>query len=211
VSHFELESLYRRLDELAPCQRQEGEYSEVAKCFREVLEVIMLEQPDWAAQAQPLLSAGEASLRNWLNVVAEGEVVEGDLLQFAVEQTLRRYWKDEGQKLEDGPESDVCPVCGGRVDVAYLDQDGFRHAVCSRCDSQWTVPRILCLRCGEADAKQLEYYPYEGGYRLYHCKTCEGLLPAVDLREAGRLDLPKLRAAASEMQALFEEQRIAEE
>jgi len=171
----------------------------------------MLEQPDWAAQAQPLLDAAGASLQEWLQLHLAGQEVGSELLGFALEQTLRRYWKDAGQMLEDGPESDVCPVCGARVDVAYLDQDGFRYAVCSRCDSQWMVPRILCLRCGEAEAKQIEYYPYMGGYRLYHCKTCEGLLPAVDLREAGRLDLPKLRAAASEMQALFAEQQIAEE
>ncbi len=171
----------------------------------------MLEQPDWAAQAQPLINANEVQLRAWLASHLEGEGSEGDLLQFALEQAIRRYWKSEAREIEDGPESDVCPVCGARVDVAYLDKDGFRYAVCSRCDSRWMVPRILCLRCGEAEAKQIEYYPYENGYRLYHCKTCEGLLPAVDLREAGKLDLPKLRAAASEMQALFEEQQIAEE
>ncbi|WP_457638309.1 hypothetical protein [Oceanithermus sp.] len=211
MNHFELESLYRHLDELDPCPRQGSEYQNIKSCFREVLEVIMLEQPDWAAQAQPLLNASDTSLRDWLKALLAGEELESELLQFAMEQTLRRYWKTAGQKIEDGPENDVCPVCGARVDVAYLDKDGFRYAVCSRCDSQWMIPRILCLRCGEKQAKQLEYYPYEKGYRLYHCKTCEGLLPAVDLRESGKLDLPKLRAAASEMQALFEEQLIAEE
>jgi len=211
VSHFELESLYRSLDGLEACPgRQEG-YPEFAGCFREVLEVIVLEQPDWAARAQPLLGAPEEKLRGWLQAHLAGELDEGELLTFALEQTLRRFWRGEGRELEDGPEGDECPVCGARADVAYLDKDGFRHAVCSRCDSRWPVPRILCLRCGEKDAKKIEYYPYEEGYRLYHCHSCDGLLPAVDLREAGRLDLAKLRAAAAEMQALFEEGKIAEE
>ena len=211
MDRFELESLYRRLDELAPCERKGDEYPEFSRCFREVLEVIMLEQPIWAAQAQPLLDENSEALQAWLESVLEGREVEGELRSFALDQTIRRYWKAEAEQLETGPESDECPHCGARADVAYLDKDGFRYAVCSRCDTRWPVSRILCLRCGEKEAKQLEYFPYEGGYRLYHCKTCDGLLPAVDLREAGRLDLPKLRAAATEMQALYEEGRIAEE
>ena len=211
MNQYALEPLYRSLDDLAPCERGAGGYPNFEDCFREVLDVIALEQPDWAAQVQPLRAASRPQLERWLKELLDSEeIASGDLTRFAVEQTLRRYWKQEGRELEEGPESDVCPVCGARADVAYLDKDGFRYAVCGRCDSHWQVSRILCLRCGEKDAAQLEYYPYENGYRLYHCKSCDGLLPAVDLREAGKLDLAKLRAVAAEMQLLFEEGRVEE-
>jgi FdhE protein len=211
VEHFQLESLYRGLDELEPCNRGGNSYQNFVECFREVLDVIALEQPDWAAQVQPLRAASAPQVEGWLKdyLAAGGEEI-GPLAEFALEQTVRRYWR-KAEVLEDGPEGDECPACGARADVAYLDKDGFRYAVCSRCDSRWMVPRILCLQCGEKDAKNLEYFPFVGGYRLYHCKTFDALLPAVDLREEGKLDLAKLRAAGGEMQLLFEEQQIAED
>jgi len=213
VNHFELESLLRRLEELPAVNRGDGsEYPDFSESLLEVLEVIAREQPEWAARVQLIKDGASKSANTWLDgyLDADGNGEQDELLDFAIKHTLRRYWKSQGQKLQDGPETAECPNCGAQIDVAYIDQDGFRHAVCAICDSEWGIPRILCPWCGEKDAKNLVYYPYEQGYRLYHCKSCGRALPTADLREAGKLDLPKLRAAAIEMTFLLESGAVEE-
>ncbi|XOB99552.1 formate dehydrogenase accessory protein FdhE [Deinococcota bacterium DY0809b] len=210
---FDLEPLFRSLDALPAAAGAAGGYPGFAERFREVLEVIAREQPDWAERARVLEELDPATLERLRNRMLEPPGYEADdpLLGFALWQTLRRYHRHKGEKpLEEGPAEAVCPQCGAEADVAYLDANGFRFAVCRLCDARWPVPRVRCLYCGEEQPKKLEYYPYEEGYRLYRCKTCGRTLPAVDLREAGRLDLPRLRAAALEMQALYEAGAVEE-
>lgn len=212
VKPFDLETLFRSLDAL-PAASAAGSYPGFAERFREVLDVISRERPDWAERARVLAGMGAKELERLRGGFLEdpGSGPEDPLLEFALWQTLRRYHRHEdNEPLKEGPADAVCPRCGAEADVAYLDQDGFRFAVCRLCDARWPVPRIRCLYCGEEEPKKLEYYPYEEGYRLYRCKTCGRTLPAVDLREAGRLDLPRLRAAAVEMQVLYEAGAVEE-
>jgi len=207
VSTFNLETLYRKLDDLPAADSAAGRYSQFDVRFREVLQAIAEAEPDWADRAMALagLSANELESARDAWLAGDKPSDENTLLEFALISTLRRYHRRfDAEPLAEGPAGASCPVCGAEADVAYLDEGGFRYAVCRLCDARWPVPRIRCLYCGEEDAKELEYYPYEGGYRLYHCKTCGRTLPAVDLREAGRLDLPRLRAAGAEMQFLYE-------
>jgi len=206
VNTFDLETLLRRLEELPAAAPAAGGYPEFAARFREVLEVIAVAEPDWAGRARSLARLSERELEKSRTALLAGEALdeEDPLLEFALLHALRRYHRrGEAEPLAEGPADARCPVCGAEADVAYLDEGGFRFAVCRLCDARWPVPRVRCLYCGEEEAKQLEYYPYEGGYRLYHCKSCGRTLPAVDLREAGRLDLVRLRAAGAEMQFLF--------
>ena len=212
MSLFDLEPMFRALDELPAAGKAAGSYPGFAARFREVLEVVARERPDWAERVRKLENLGEPELaRLRENGVVGAGSSEDALLEFALWHTLRRYHRSHAEgPLPEGPADAVCPVCGAEADVAYLDEEGFRFAVCRLCDARWPVPRVRCLYCGEEDPKQLEYYPYEEGYRLYRCKSCGRTLPAVDLRDTGRLDLPRLRAAAVEMQFLYEAGAVEE-
>ena len=190
MRRFELEPLFRELDAL----RDEGPWSSEAARVEAVIERIARHRPEWQDALEALVT-GKGEARS-----VEDEALE----RFVLQQAARLARPPADATPLEGPDGETCPNCGGVADVAYLDQNGTRHAVCAVCDAHWVVPRILCLHCGESDPGQLEYYPYEDGYRLYHCKRCDHLLPAVDLREAGALDLPRLRAAAAEMVHLFE-------
>ncbi|ADR36557.1 formate dehydrogenase accessory protein [Oceanithermus profundus DSM 14977] len=210
---FDLEPLFRSLEALPAADGAAGGYPGFAARFREVLDVIAREQPDWAERARGYRDLNATRLEA-LRAALLGSGAEGPddpLLEFALLQTLRRYHRSQdAEPRSEGPDDATCPVCGAEADVAYLDANGFRYAVCRICDSRWPVPRVRCLYCGEEEAKKLEYYPYEAGYRLYRCKSCGRTLPAVDLRETGRLDLPRLRAAAVEMQFLYEAGAVEE-
>ena len=209
---FDLEPLFRSLEELPADEQAAGRYPGFADRFAEVLSVIAQEQPEWAKRAALLEKLNERELEQQRASLVEDrlEASSDPLLAFALLYTLRRYHRSEGSSPVEGTSGAECPVCGAEADVAYLDQEGARYAVCRLCDTRWPVPRIGCLYCGEEDARKLVYYPYEEGYRLYRCKRCEHTLPAVDLREAGELDLPRLRAAAVEMQALYEAGAVEE-
>jgi len=88
----------------------------------------------------------------------------------------------------------TCPVCGGRPDLAVLDQEsGARHLLCSRCDTQWAFSRLECPFCDNRDAEQLAYYVGDQpGYRLYVCEVCRGYLKTLDLRERGGEVVPTI-------------------
>jgi FdhE protein len=83
-----------------------------------------------------------------------------------------------------------CPVCGGRPNLALLDEEsGARSLVCSRCSAEWTYARIGCPFC--TSEERPIYYPSEDGmHRLYVCPACKRYLKTVDLRQARHLVLP---------------------
>ena len=87
-----------------------------------------------------------------------------------------------------------CPVCGGAADYAFLDKErGGRWLVCSRCDSEWTYPRLECPYCDNKNQHQLNYYASEAGaHRLYICEKCHQYLKATDLRQVGDAFYPPL-------------------
>lgn len=88
-----------------------------------------------------------------------------------------------------------CPICGDEPDLAALEaDDAGRRLLCSRCDAEWTYPRIGCPFCDNEDPRQLRYHSVgDGSYRLYVCDRCRRYLKAVDLRRRGRACLPAER------------------
>ncbi len=83
-----------------------------------------------------------------------------------------------------------CPVCGGRPNLALLDQErGDRQLMCSRCAGLWRYSRFGCPFC-QSKEKQT-YYPSEDGvYRLYVCPACKQYLKTIDLRQVQRSVYP---------------------
>ena len=203
-----LDELYRELDAIpAPDWTPGAPFREVQEVVARVQTSLRAYDPALAAAAEGLLHLGPGELEALLaEAFAGGLGDRPEPERFVLLAALRAYARGLAREAEgDGAR---CPVCGGQADAAYLDEDGGRHLVCAVCDSRWAVPRIACPYCGEADPKKLRYYPYDPHYRLYQCLTCGATLPAVDLREAGRLDLPALRAAGVEMRFLLEAGRV---
>ena len=96
----------------------------------------------------------------------------------------------------------LCPVCGGRPDLAYLDAEaGARWLMCCRCDAEWLFQRIQCPYCGTQDQRALGYFTDDAGvYRLYTCDKCKTYIKALDLRKAeGEVLLPLERVMTLDM------------
>jgi FdhE protein len=84
----------------------------------------------------------------------------------------------------------VCPVCGGRPQVAVLRPEGDggkRFLVCSFCLTEWEFRRILCPICGEEDHAKLPRYAAEGvsAVRVEACDACHYYLKGVDMTVDG--------------------------
>lgn len=84
----------------------------------------------------------------------------------------------------------VCPVCGGRPQVAVLRPEGDggkRFLVCSFCLTEWEFRRILCPMCAEEDYQKLPRYSAEdlAAVRVEACDTCKYYLKSVDMTVDG--------------------------
>lgn len=138
------------------------------------------QREQWIARMGQYFRDGKVELKN---------PQEQDTLTFLLVHTWRPFltqWVPElAPFLENGTwKQAVCPACGGLPDFAYLGEEGERHLVCSRCDTQWRHRRLGCPYCGNQDNKSYGYYKDEtGAYRLYTCKECEYYLKVLDLRE----------------------------
>lgn len=86
-----------------------------------------------------------------------------------------------------------CPVCGSLPLVAELrEREGHKHCTCSFCRTDYRVPRLGCLFCGETDHNQLTFLTTkeEPGFRLDLCHSCKTYLKTLDFREFDRRALP---------------------
>ena len=81
-----------------------------------------------------------------------------------------------------------CPVCGGKPDLAYLEEkEGARWLVCSICDTEWLFKRLECPYCSNNEQTKLAYYTDDAGvYRLYVCDECKKYIKTVDKRAYNR-------------------------
>jgi len=89
-----------------------------------------------------------------------------------------------------GSAGSVCPICGGRPQVAVLRPEGDggkRFLLCSFCLTEWEFRRVLCPTCGEENHQKLPRYSADGldGIRVEACDTCQFYLKSVDLTVDG--------------------------
>jgi FdhE protein len=117
--------------------------------------------------------------------------ISENLIQAIIQATMQPFLSGYAEVLYSSIEQDhwhrtYCPVCGGRPDFASLRKDvGARWLLCSRCDSEWSFPRLQCPYCGNLNQKDLTFYSDEDGlYLLYVCEKCKGYIKAIDLRKA---------------------------
>lgn len=68
-----------------------------------------------------------------------------------------------------------CPACGSAPVSSVLLADGstqgLRYLCCSLCSTQWNLPRIRCVWCGESG--RIGYYHLEGSDESVRTETCD--------------------------------------
>jgi formate dehydrogenase maturation protein FdhE len=98
------------------------------------------------------------------------------------------------KEIETTP--DRCPHCGYPIMCSVAVEEGMgrrRSAVCSLCSSQWPVPRLGCLRCGEQRASKLPVFSFDAWthIRVELCESCGGYLKSIDMtKDAEALPVP---------------------
>lgn len=105
----------------------------------------------------------------------------------------------------------VCPSCGSPPQVGVLrgeTEGGGRATVCATCSATWTVPRIVCVACGEEDEHRLGYFraPELAHVRVDTCETCRCYIKTVDLTRLG-LAVPVVDEVASAVLDLWAAER----
>jgi formate dehydrogenase accessory protein FdhE len=92
--------------------------------------------------------------------------------------------------------SDRCPHCGFPIQCLIAREEGLgkrRSAVCSICSSEWPVPRLGCLHCGEQEASRLPVFSFDTwpNIRVEVCDSCGGYLKSIDMtKDADALPIP---------------------
>ncbi|MBI4304165.1 MAG: formate dehydrogenase accessory protein FdhE [Chloroflexi bacterium] len=139
--------------------------------------------------------------------------VQGTLMEFIMQSALKPLLARHreavlGLIIQDQWRCGYCPVCGGNPDFAYLDKEGARWLLCSRCDTEWLFQRLECPYCGNQHSSTLAYFTDDDGlYRLYVCDQCQHYLKAIDLRRANYevlLPLERLLTMDIDVQARHE-------
>lgn len=140
----------------------------------------------------PSLKEADLLEKARLHFLQTRSIENPDLLELAIDQALIPYLEHAASQVM--PHLDTkkwlrsnCPCCGAEPNFAYLEAEGTRSLVCSRCHTQWRFKRTGCPYCGNIDPKTLRYYPAgeKKNYRLYVCDTCKRYLKAVDQRIVG--------------------------
>ncbi|TBH21033.1 formate dehydrogenase accessory protein FdhE [Thermus thermamylovorans] len=217
-----LENLLRELESLEAPPPQKGRFPKGHRVFLEVLAAVRRHLPALEGAARRLQGLDPARVEAWLEeALAQGGIEpppglspeEEALLALCLHHALRRHLVPLGkgrlprEAVEEArvpptyPYPRRCPICGGEADVAYLEGDGHRYLVCSRCDTRWLYLRVGCPACGNTDPYRLDYLPGERGLRLYRCHACGHRLLAQQVAIAEGLDLPWLRAQVPLLEA----------
>ncbi|MCD6568223.1 MAG: formate dehydrogenase accessory protein FdhE [Dehalococcoidia bacterium] len=176
-------------------------WTELERLFREASSIICARMPDqssddasalmqFAGQPSLIKSTAESWYQNSPMADVAGETnVDRMILSLcfkaAFHPVLVRYAEVLAPLVkQDSWRRNVCPVCGGRPDFAFLDKEaGARWLICSRCDAEWLFARLKCPFCETQDQGALSYSTDDKQlYRLYTCDRCRAYIKAIDLR-----------------------------
>lgn len=214
-----------RLSQGIPLLSFEGlslDWAQVRGLFQEIIRSVAKDSPDASKEVKTLgnILSKEAVLeevvRAWyegssLIPIAMRHSVDGESLGLVVAAVVKPFLSAHSEVLlpkvdQESWRRRYCPICGGRPDFAYLDEErGARWLLCSRCDAEWLFQRLECPCCGCQDQNALAYFTDDAGlYRLYVCEQCKRYLKAIDLRQAKSevlLPLERLLTFEFDMQA----------
>jgi len=178
------------------------DWAQVRGLFQEIIRSVAKDSSDASKEVKTLgnILSKEAVLeevvRAWyegssLIPIAARHSVDGESLGLVVAAVVKPFLSAHSEVLlpkvdQESWRRRYCPICGGRPDFAYLDEErGTRWLLCSRCDAEWLFQRLECPYCGCQDQDALAYFTDdEGLYRLYVCEQCKRYLKAIDLRQA---------------------------
>ena len=178
------------------------DWAQVKGLFRKIIRSVAKGSPDVSTEVKTLgniLSkkvALEEVVKAWykgssLVPIATRHSIDSELLGLVVAALVNPFLSAHSEVLlpkvdQESWRRRYCPICGGRPDFAYLDEErGSRWLLCSRCDAEWLFQRLECPYCGCQDQNALEYFTDDAGlYRLYVCEQCKRYLKAIDLRQA---------------------------
>jgi len=114
-------------------------------------------------------------------------------------RALLRPYVEQLARLGIAPDRDrrarQCPFCGGRPWIAARrpapDAEAAQRLLyCALCASEWSVGRISCPGCGEADPAKLPSFTEasHAGVRIEACESCGRYVKSIDLtRDAGAI------------------------
>ncbi len=145
--------------------------------------------PGPAAEAIRVLAADPAGMRSLMDTyVAEGPSDFPPLLGLQARTFLQplMHLRFASLPATANPKPGLCPRCGHPPLVGALRQSGDsdeRSMTCSLCLSEWMVPRIACLSCGETDEKKLPRYTAQQIPHVHAeaCDSCKGYIKVIDL------------------------------
>lgn len=119
----------------------------------------------------------EAWARGWLH----GEDVSCDLaIQPLLAAALQVWWTVQASTLQvvlprSAAHTVSCPVCGSHPVVSVVragaSTHGLRYLVCALCSSQWHLPRIRCVNCGES--ARIAYDSIAGSDGAVQAESCD--------------------------------------
>jgi FdhE protein len=114
------------------------------------------------------------------------------VLQPYVECLAQLGRRPHGRELRAAEGEAACPFCAGPPQLSTLQNEagadgGGRALLCATCATSWSMRRVLCVYCGEADEHRLGYFhsPDFPHLRVDVCETCRRYVKTVDLTQLG--------------------------
>lgn len=116
------------------------------------------------------------------------------MLNYILLQALSIFYRNEADRFKDINyqlywTKSICPVCGNVPKISRLLKDsGRRMVACFLCWTEWIVPRIGCVYCGNNFQGMLKYFYADGNkaYRSDVCDVCKKYIKTIDERTLNR-------------------------
>jgi FdhE protein len=139
------------------------------------------------AEALKLFSAAVREDGDGIQVMGAGSNIDAGALATVAHLAAYPVLQSCGRQLESQVPSawqlGYCPVCAAWPTLAERrGLDRSRRLRCGRCATQWEVPWLYCIYCGERNHERLGSLEAEGQGELLKvetCTTCQGYLKSL--------------------------------
>jgi len=139
------------------------------------------------AQALDLVTAAILQDHDGLQALAEERSLDAGALATVAHLAAYPLLQSCGRQLESqvSPswQRGYCPVCAAwPILVERRGLDRSRRLRCGRCSTQWEVPWLYCIYCGERNHERLGSLEADGQgevLKVETCATCNGYLQSI--------------------------------